>query len=233
MGLDGRFGDLPDCAIFADTGFEPRAVYDWLADLEALIAPFPIHRVSNGDLRKDATEGLVKGRRMASLPFFLSSGGMGRRQCTNEYKIRPIRRWIRAHEATPPTELWLGISTDEAHRMKPSQVQYIRNRFPLIEAGLSRSDCAAYLKKRVGRIPPKSACIGCPFHGDAFWVDLKQNSPDEFEQAVAFDAAVRRSGRMRCDQYVHRSLKPLNQVAFMHEQQGDLFGNECEGVCGL
>ena len=38
-------------------------------------------------------------------------------------------------------ELWLGISTDEAIRMKPSRDRWIQNRYPLIEAGMSRRDC--------------------------------------------------------------------------------------------
>ena len=38
-------------------------------------------------------------------------------------------------------ELWLGISTDEAIRIKDSQDRWMTNRYPLIEAGMSRRDC--------------------------------------------------------------------------------------------
>ncbi len=46
MAAHGEIGPMPDCAIFADTGWEPAAVYehlDWLASGNVL--PFPIHRV--------------------------------------------------------------------------------------------------------------------------------------------------------------------------------------------
>ncbi len=56
--------------------------------------------------------------------------GIGRRQCTDGYKIRPIRRRMREMLGLRPrqrvpagtaVELWLGISTDEAIRMKDSR----------------------------------------------------------------------------------------------------------------
>jgi hypothetical protein len=33
--------------------------------------------------------------------------------------------------------------------------------------------------------------------------------------------------------YLHRTLKPLNEVEFKHEHQINLFINECEGMCGV
>ena len=51
-------GELPkiDHAIFADTGWEPTAVYEHLDWLEgwAIAAGVKIHRVSNGNIRDDA-----------------------------------------------------------------------------------------------------------------------------------------------------------------------------------
>lgn len=41
--------EAPDCAIFADTGWEPKAVYRHLQWLEDVL-PFPVHRVSAGDI---------------------------------------------------------------------------------------------------------------------------------------------------------------------------------------
>jgi len=234
MALQGRFGDLPDVALFADTGYEPKAVTEWLQRLREHVAPFPIIDVTQGNLRVDVVNGSCSGHRFAALPFYLKPSGMGRRQCSNEYKIKPIRRWVRENCKT--AEMWIGISTDEAHRMKPSGVKYITNRFPLIEANLSRRDCHEYNVLALGEAP-KSSCIGCPFHGDRYWITLKQTSPEEFEDACQFDEAIRRSGRMVADQFLHRSLKPLRQVDFMHERQGamfeDGFGNECDGVCGV
>ncbi|MDD9996043.1 MAG: hypothetical protein OXS35_09940 [Dehalococcoidia bacterium] len=38
-------------------------------------------------------------------------------------------------------ELWLGISADEFSRARPARERWMRNRYPLIEAGMSRQDC--------------------------------------------------------------------------------------------
>lgn len=51
--------DRVDCAIFADTQSEPKAVYDHLERLRAAL-PFPVYIVSKGSLRQeliDASEG--------------------------------------------------------------------------------------------------------------------------------------------------------------------------------
>ena len=76
--------------------------------------------------------------------------GIGRRQCTDNDKIRPIRRRMREMLGLRPrqrvpagtsVELWLGISTDEAKPIKTACDRWVTNRYPLIEAERSRSDC--------------------------------------------------------------------------------------------
>lgn len=60
MAAHGEIGPMPDCAIFADTGWEPRAVYEHLAWLRSLnVLPFSVHIVSDGTIR----DGLVNGAR--------------------------------------------------------------------------------------------------------------------------------------------------------------------------
>lgn len=146
MAAHGEFGEMPDCAVFADTGWEPLAVYnhlDWLVSSNVL--PFPVYRVTGGNIRADIiSRSNSTGGRFASVPWFLKmpngKQAMGRRQCTKEYKLYPVRRQVRAMLGgrTPKggAEVWIGISTDEALRMKPSSVQYIVNRWPLIEREL-------------------------------------------------------------------------------------------------
>lgn len=68
MASHGEVGPMPDCAIFADTGWEPQAVYDHLAWLMSPnVLPFPVHIVSGGDLRADLLAG-ARGERWASTP---------------------------------------------------------------------------------------------------------------------------------------------------------------------
>ena len=58
MAAHGEIGPMPDCAIFANTGWEPKAVYEHLAWLNSPnVLPFPVHIVTAGNIR----EGFVKG----------------------------------------------------------------------------------------------------------------------------------------------------------------------------
>lgn len=137
--LGSCLGELPkfDAVIFSDTGWEPKAVYDHLAWLETVSekAGMKIHKVTAGNIREDAlayrqNRKSADGKRFASLPFFIrnpnGSDGIMPRQCTREYKIEPIEKWIRREllglapgKRIPKgvtVERWYGISDDEASR---------------------------------------------------------------------------------------------------------------------
>lgn len=251
MGLDGAFGDVPDCAIFADTGWEPKAVYDHLDWLERAVAPFPVYRVSAGNIRSNT---LRQDVRNAQPPLYVLSMGsdretMIRRQCTKGYKIEPIQRKVREMVGLKPrqrspkrvvVEQWIGISLDEAQRMKPNPERWIENRWPLIERRLSRHDCLSWLLGRGYPEPPKSACIGCPYHSDHQWRQMRDHDPESWRDAVEFDREIRRVGirKIEGEPYLHRSLKPLDEVDLSTpEDHGQMvldgFGAECEGMCGV
>lgn len=58
MAAHGEVGPIPDCAIFSDTGCEPKAVYDHLTwIMSPNVLPFPIHIVSAGNIRDDLIAG--------------------------------------------------------------------------------------------------------------------------------------------------------------------------------
>ena len=70
MAAHGEIGPMPDCAIFADTGWEPQAVYDHLAWLMSPnVLPFPVHIVSDGNIREQLIAA-GQGNRWASIPAF-------------------------------------------------------------------------------------------------------------------------------------------------------------------
>ena len=233
----------PDAAIFADTQWEPKAVYDWLNYLEKQL-PFPVYRVTAGSLRDGVLKSKnLNGGRFASIPWFTGktlespNGGMGRRQCTSEYKINPLRRKMRELVGPPQRqiqcEVMIGISTDEAHRMKPARNQWQRNIWPLIDRGMSRGDCLAWMAQNGYPTPPKSSCLGCPYHSDQQWREIKAN-PEEWADVVAIDRVIRKPVRgMKPEQYMHRSFMPIDEAPFNDDRQADMFGNECEGMCGV
>lgn len=224
MASDGTLPGL-DGAIFADTGWEPARVYAQVERLAVVLsaADIPLYRVTKGNLRGDA---LDPAHRYASVPYFVrnpdGTEGMGRRQCTSEYKLAPINRKVREllGAATPDfrrvprgnvAEQWIGFSTDEIGRVADHErVSYIRKRYPLLELEMSRKDCERWLAARGWGQTAKSACIGCPYHGNAQWRELRDDQPDEWADAVAFDEAIRKGGA--------RGL-PLNGEAFLHRSR--------------
>ena len=191
----------PDVAIFADTGWEPEYVYRHLDWLEKQLQ-FPLIRVSDGNLKENLKRGqTVSGHRFVDVPLFTvnedGKKGMLRRQCTNHYKIRPIYRQIRKMAGGKPgrpfpknrhAEMWIGISLDEMLRMKPSKERWVEHRWPLVDLGMSRSDCIEWFSSEYpGRYLPRSACVICPYRSNEHWFELKQQEPASYKEAVEFE----------------------------------------------
>jgi hypothetical protein len=257
MFAHGELTPMPDCAIFADTGAEPRYVYDWLDWLETKL-PFPVHRVAYGNLRDDLTAGrgnsISGAGHIAQPPFFVRSPdgravSMLRRKCTQSYKIVPIERKVRELAGLAKGQMgpkvvavtqYIGISYDEALRMKPSQTRWIVHRWPLVDLEMRRLDCERWMAANDYPKPQKSACTFCPYHDDAHWRDMKRDHPEAFAEAVAMDETIRGGWLKQFgideDAYVHRSLKPLAEIDFRGAKdfgQVSLFEDECEGMCGV
>lgn len=226
------------CAIFADTGWEPAAVYQHLKALSKYgnAAGLPIHVVKAPKSIRDTSTDNTSGR----MPYYLKTGdrdGMLRRQCTTVYKIQPIRRKVRellTETGNTRAVMHLGISVDEIQRMRTSDVKYIVNSYPLIDAGLTRRDCLAYLTA-LGISAPRSACIGCPFHSDAEWRHIRDTAPDEFADAVAYEREIQATVKTTGTPYLHRQRVPLDQVDLTTpEDRGQMnFNDECAGICGV
>lgn len=254
MAAHGEIGPPPDVAIFADTGAEPTPVYDHLRWLQSgNVLPFPVRIVSAGNLRHDLVAGFnTTGHHFASIPYHLKNlygkPGISRRQCTSEYKLKPIAVAQRQMLGIDPgrrvpkrmvVEVWIGISTDEIQRVKPSTITWQRNRWPLIERGMSRRDCLKWLSNHGYMDPPKSACTFCPYRSNAEWRWLRAHDPRGWQEAIETDAALRATPNargLRAVPFVHRSLVPLAEANIetdQDERQLDLWNNECAGMCGV
>lgn len=243
-----------DAAVFADTGDEPTPVYEHLHWLESLKGP-PILRRSLGvHLSATLVAGMnVSGGRFVSIPAHTSGTnghGIQRRQCTKEFKLTVIERAIRRDvlgckpgrpiPADSTVTQLIGFSADEASRAKRNEMldrpRGWTVRFPLIESGWSREDCQRYLREKVPHVVPRSACVFCPFRSNAEWRWLKENDTKGWDRAVRVDAALREEASVCTNgmvdaMYVHRSCKPLSEVAITTEETMPLFFMDCEGGC--
>jgi hypothetical protein len=201
--------------------------------------------------------------RFTSIPAFICNeegkAGMLKRQCTDEYKVNIVNKAIRElyglnkHERTPATEIWKGISLDELNRINEPRRNWQKFIYPYIgymstrEKGgktkwmkiepdlrMSRSDIESWYLTQNLPVPPKSACLFCPYQSEYAWYDLKQNDPEDFQAAILLDQAIRDSTKRGINRpvYLHESLQPLSDVQF-DLSQPDLFKGECSGTCHL
>lgn len=251
LAVEGRI-PRPDFAVFADTGWEPKGVYDHLDRLEREVAqPAGIEivrvRSTGGTGEGIRADALAPNNRYFRLPVFMrfaeehqdEKGARPmilRRSCTQTYKTDPIfREYRRRLGATISASgrvgpapkgktiiSQVGISTDELQRARTNVETWIENSYPLLDIGWSRQRCIAYLDDMGWGTTEKSACIGCPFHGNNEWRRLKDTDPESFADAVEFDEAIRNGPpRERTDGsrwgatfYLHGSGQPLADVPF-------------------
>jgi hypothetical protein len=239
-------GILPraDACIFADTLYEREQTYEyakqWTPWLEE--RGIPCYTVTNQQAAVDAGN-------KVTIPAYSPGArrvGMLKRQCTTDWKIRPLRRQIQALRKRQKVQLWMGITADEAQRQKQSDVRYLENVYPFLDPQMmpdgktwTREDVKRWLGENSFGVPPRSSCYFCPFQGSKEWQALKHDHPGDFEKAVAFDAAIR-DKRPPSPIYVHRKCVPLDAVDLrteaelgQHEMSLDGFAwGECTGRCG-
>lgn len=228
-----------DAAIHSDTGYESQLTYEfaerwspWLEDHGVKVVTV---RGSNGTLEEVSDVTRTTNIGFLKIPAFTEVDGVRQilpRQCTTEWKIAPVRRWLQANRNKQPVEQWIGISLDELERMRYSDVKYITNRYPLFEKRITRVACQLWLEKYGIEVPPKSACVFCPYHNKAGWVKTRA-VPKDWRRAVAMDEHIRdmRVGRKN---YLSYYLKPLTELDFTtQEENGQMNFFDCSGTCWL
>lgn len=123
--------------------------------------------------------------------------------------------------------------------MKIPRDRWDMNRYPLIESGMSRRDCADWWAAHYDSPLVRSACAACPFRSRHRWGETKRRWPDLFAEAVEIDAKLRRGLALKRTPYLHTLRMPLAEAVAMDEAvlgiggQADGFRNECEGHCGV
>lgn len=233
-----------DMAIFADTGDEPAYVYDTLERM-AEWSDIPVRVVSTGRTISDAAFDPDTSGRTSVPTWFMGLDGKPKpmsRTCTAEFKIAPIEQAIKIHlgyeklqRMRHHVEAWLGISVDEWQREKPSKTAWVTKKYPLLDARLTREMCYDVIQDAGLEVPMRSSCVFCPFSSNAYWLWLKNEHPEDFERACAFDDQLRQRqpGNLDVKRFVHKSCTPLRSVDLEDLAFKDGFGNECEGYCGI
>ncbi len=208
-----------DLIVFADTKREPADVYANIRYWRA--RGHDITVVSAGDL----------GQRLDILPLFVN-GKRKNRQCTRQYKIKPI------HDAILDTLLMMGLATrnargdrrvrpgvrvqqaigfsrDEMYRVKRESRNpgWLVNEYPLVDLGMTAWDCVSLLNS-LNHPVVKSSCIFCPYVSDSH---LRQLQPHQRAEVVLWDERLRSADFVAAhpklrNAYLHRSGRPMADV---------------------
>jgi hypothetical protein len=269
MSIDGDEPEVPsfDAAVFADTQEEPDSVYEHLEWLERQGGP-PIVRTTAGKLGDALDKGTdangnsrTGGGHYVSIPAYTlnpqtNKKGILRRQCTADFKVKPVEQWIRSHlgvqKGRPvPRDVtvhqYMGLSFDEPKRVIRVKQRFMARpknwqvHFPLWDMQYERSDCKSYLRGRVPYEVPRSACVFCPFKTDDEWRHLRDNDEAGWKRAVEIDEVCRRGTGLDSHRYLHRSCVQLKDADIRPQSEKDGqqtfshlrgFQDECEGYCG-
>ncbi len=220
-----------DAAIHADTTHDSVLTYKFAAKWTPWLEARGVKVIT---VKADDTEVIDRKYNMSQIPAFNNSGGMGKRQCTSDWKVIPVRRKIRELSGGKPVEQWIGISLDEIQRANKSGVQYITNRFPLVEKRMTRAACVTWLEKNGLGVPPKSACVFCPYHGINNWRQTKAVDED-WQEAVRVDEEIRHVSNNGLTNYLTNKRVPLVDLDLSTpEERGQInWIDECSGTCWL
>ena len=213
-------GDLrPDISVIVDTEREVEQTwlyYETVLVPELAKAGVVLHRVPKSDYATVDLYGGANGDKLL-IPALLD-GGAGKlpTYCSNEWKARVVQRFC--NDRFPGEigfDIWLGISRDEAHRMKRGSGKW-QYKHPLIDDDrfLSRRGCISLVKNMGWPEPPRSRCWMCPNQGASEWKELKENWPADYAMAVAFEKEI-------------QQRDPTVQVLRSKSDQGDCMSGFC------
>jgi 3'-phosphoadenosine 5'-phosphosulfate sulfotransferase (PAPS reductase)/FAD synthetase len=186
----------PDAIVFADTGDESPETYAFMGGFVRWLADqgFMFVRV-----RRAGPDLVTRYTRAGRMPMRSVSS------CTDNFKIQPVRRWMRAngcatstHRSKNKPTVQIGISWDEMDRMADSDVKWIRNEYPLIDLRLNRDDCKKIIAAAGFEVPPKSGCMCCPWQSARALVRANEQHPKRIERVAAMEArAIERTPQHR------------------------------------
>ncbi|MCH9837497.1 hypothetical protein K0U83_17670 [bacterium] len=175
IGLHAR-GIKPDAILFADTGAEKDATYDYLPVVNGWLrsvgwpevtvvrnTPSP-DRLKHWPAYETLESNCTSNATLPSLAY-------GRKACSLKWKAGPMDKWVRREFATElkggKVRRLIGYDDSPADRRRFAKVKdrhsdNWRFEYPLIEWGWTRDRCKEVIREAGLPVPPKSACYFCP-----------------------------------------------------------------------
>ena len=221
-------GELkPDLGVIIDTEREMSTTWEYHENVivpELAKVGFELERVNKSEY---ATVDLYSKNGGNLIPVHTDGGGKLPTFCSTEWKIRPMQRWASRKHGVKQANVWLGITIDELRRVKQVLGKW-QNRYPLIERRMSRADCIALVESMGWPKPKRSSCWMCPNHTRGEWKEQKERGGQDWENAVAFEAEIRKKDD---GLYLVESDVTINDVD-LDDRTDDMFTGRCDsGYC--
>lgn len=175
--------EIPLEYYFTDTGKELPEVYEFLGKLEGFVG----RKIQFLNPHRDFDFWLRTYNNYLPSPRT--------RWCTRKLKIEPFKQWIKPSlDAGDRVYSYVAIRADEEHREgMVAQHDNLIVRMPFREHGVDKPGVFELLEGSGLGLPKyyewrsRSGCSFCFFQQKVEWVRLKENHPDAFEAAKAYE----------------------------------------------
>lgn len=241
-------GDLPDRVkvVFANTGREMPQTLDfvqecsdrWSVPITWLeykldMPKFDVVNHNSASRNGEPLEALIRSEKY--IPNTL------RRKCTQQLKVKTIKRFLVSQGWKHWTNS-VGIRVDESRRVKDSNDGRWDNWFPLVKAGVSKSDIADFWLKQelafdlnlplINGITPQSNCDGCFLKSELKLAEMWRDHPDKMQWWADLEAEFGHT--FRYDGVSYQDIKDNldRQGDFVFDIEGffcQADGGECTG----
>jgi hypothetical protein len=221
--LDGIMGGPVDAALFANVGddsehpdslrYVAEVMTPWAAERGLPVITLQRHR-RTGEV-ETLWGRLTRDSRSIGIPVRMAdTGAPGTRNCTADFKIKVLSKWMKQHGASAdnPATVAIGISLDEWHRINNRRVgDHEHPVYPLIDMRLDRAACQRIIAQAGLPVPGKSSCFFCPFHRPQAWAEMRRDRPDLFGKAAALEGLLneRRDKLGKDHVYLTRFGRPI------------------------
>ena len=190
-------GGIPSSCkvLFANTGREMPGTLDFVRDVQHKwqvdvtwleYDRAPSNRYANGTAYFKTTDWHRASRDGVPFDKYLSFNmlpNVFRRSCTQELKVKTMRRYLLSLGWTHWTNT-IGIRADEGKRIKKSKDKRWVNWFPLAEAGVTRQDVMDFWSRSpfdLNILPGSGNCDGCFLKSEATLAAMWREHPDRMK----------------------------------------------------
>ena len=184
-----------DVAVFADTGGENPETYLYI---EQVIKPFcERHKIPLEIIKRQGKDLYEEcwDRKIIPTRMF--------RSCTDKFKIRVLKDYVRKNFPQENITFLIGISTEENQRAKNG----CGNEYPLMDLDINREGCKKIISDAGLPIPIKSGCYFCPFTPKHGLLNLLKKHPELYAKAEELEKNGRQYPRMTLAQASLETLR--------------------------